>query len=90
MVLETGIMGYQIQHQLAQLVNLFQEERAPNIARQEAINARLDALTTDLANSKVDSESTKHTSQNQGWKGKTGVARGSISDAGGNRNFHHS
>ena len=47
-------MGDQIQHQLAKLVNLFQEERAANIARQEAINARLDALTKDLANSKVD------------------------------------
>ena len=52
-------MGDQIQHQLAQLVNLFQEERAANIARQEAINACLDALTKDLANSKVDIESTE-------------------------------
>ncbi|XP_015168562.1 uncharacterized protein [Solanum tuberosum] len=76
-------MGDQIQHQLAQLVNLFQEERAANIARQEAINARLDALTKDLANSKVDSESTDHTSQNRGWKGKSGVAEGSKLDAGG-------
>ncbi|KAH0706378.1 hypothetical protein KY285_010880 [Solanum tuberosum] len=76
-------MGDQIQHQLAQLVNLFQEERAANIARQEAINARLDALTKDLANSKVDSESTDHTSQNRGWKGKSVVAEGSKSDAGG-------
>ncbi|KAH0661620.1 hypothetical protein KY284_026551 [Solanum tuberosum] len=59
------------------------EERADNIARQEAINARLDALTKDLANSKVDSESTDHTSQNRGWKGKSGVAEGSKSDAGG-------
>ena len=41
-------MGDQIQHQLAKLVNLFQEERAANIARQEAINARLDALTNDV------------------------------------------
>ncbi|XP_049388846.1 uncharacterized protein LOC125853216 [Solanum stenotomum] len=76
-------MGDQIQHQLAQLVNLFQEERAANIVRQEALNARLDALTKDLANSKVDSESTDHTSQNRGWKGKSGVAEGSKSDAGG-------
>ncbi|KAH0672215.1 hypothetical protein KY285_023204 [Solanum tuberosum] len=76
-------MGDQIQHQLAQLVNLFQEERAANIARQEAINARLDALIKDLVNSKIDSESTNHTSQNRGWKGKSGVAEGSKSDAGG-------
>ncbi|KAH0693198.1 hypothetical protein KY290_021370 [Solanum tuberosum] len=61
-------MGDQIQHQLAQLVNLFQEERAANLARHEATNARLDALTQDLANSKVDSDSTEHISQNRGWK----------------------
>ena len=36
-------------------MNLFQEEGAANIARQEAINACLDALTKDLVNSKVDS-----------------------------------
>ncbi|KAH0696370.1 hypothetical protein KY290_013733 [Solanum tuberosum] len=76
-------MGDQIQHQLAQLVNLFQEERVAYIARHEAINARLDALTKDLANSKVDSKSIDHTSQNRGWKGKRGVAEGSKSDAGG-------
>uniref|UniRef100_M1DE53 Uncharacterized protein n=1 Tax=Solanum tuberosum TaxID=4113 RepID=M1DE53_SOLTU len=62
-------MGDQIQHQLAQLVNLSQEERAANLARHEATNARLDALTQDLVNSKVDFDSTEHISQNRGWKG---------------------
>uniref|UniRef100_A0A0V0HJV6 Putative ovule protein n=1 Tax=Solanum chacoense TaxID=4108 RepID=A0A0V0HJV6_SOLCH len=76
-------MGDQIQHQLAQLVNLFQEERAANLARHEATNARLDALTHDLVNSKVDSESTEHISQNRGWKGKNRVAGGSGSETGG-------
>ncbi|KAH0752536.1 hypothetical protein KY285_005684 [Solanum tuberosum] len=76
-------MGDQIQHQLAQLVNLFQEERAANLARHEATNARLDALTHDLVNSKVDSDSTEHISQNRGWKGKNRVAGGSGSETGG-------
>ncbi|KAK4357659.1 hypothetical protein RND71_023269 [Anisodus tanguticus] len=53
-------MTDQIQHQLAQLVNLFQEERTANLARQQAINARLDALTKDSANSKTDCESTEN------------------------------
>ena len=48
-------MGDKIQQQLAQLINLFQEQRAANIATWEAINAFLDALTKDLVNSKVDS-----------------------------------
>ncbi|MCE3216768.1 hypothetical protein HAX54_007953, partial [Datura stramonium] len=47
------------------LVNLFREERAANLARQEAINARLDALTKDLANSKADYESTENISHKQ-------------------------
>ncbi|KAH0776242.1 hypothetical protein KY290_007653 [Solanum tuberosum] len=76
-------MGDQIQHQLAQLVTLFQEERATNLARQEAINARLDALMKDLANSKADVEATENDSHNRGWKGKA-VAAGSGSESGGN------
>jgi len=55
-------MEDQIQHQLAQLVNLFQEERATNLARQEAINVCLDALAKDLESSKVDSDSNENTS----------------------------
>lgn len=62
-------MGDQIQHQ-PQLVNLFQEERATNTARQEAINACLNALTKDLAHSKVDSKSTEQTNQIRGWRVK--------------------
>ena len=58
LVLETGVMGDQIKHQLEELVNLFQEERAANLARHEEINARLDALTQDLVNSKDGSDST--------------------------------
>ncbi|KAH0738993.1 hypothetical protein KY290_037698 [Solanum tuberosum] len=76
-------MGDQIQHQLAQLVNLFQEERASNLARHEATNARLDALTQDLVNYKVDSDSTEHISQNHGWKSKNRVAGGLGSETGG-------
>lgn len=64
-------------------MNLFQEERAPNLAGQEAINARLDAITKDLANSKADSESTESTSHNRGWKGKAEVAERSGSETRG-------
>lgn len=42
-------MGDQLQQQLVHLLNLFQDEHAANIARQETINARLDAQTQDLA-----------------------------------------
>ncbi|WMV13500.1 hypothetical protein MTR67_006885 [Solanum verrucosum] len=46
-------MRGQIQHQLAQLVNLYQEERATNLARQDAINARLDTLSKGFSEFKV-------------------------------------
>ncbi|KAF3660643.1 Succinyl-CoA ligase [ADP-forming] subunit alpha-1, mitochondrial [Capsicum annuum] len=42
--------------------------------RQEAINACLDVLTKDLANSKVDVEATENDGHNRGWKGKTVTA----------------
>lgn len=58
-------------------MNLFQENHAANLARHEATNARLEALTQDFVNSKVDSDPIKHISQNRGWKGKNRVAGGS-------------
>lgn len=69
-------------------MNLFLKKRATNIARQEAINTRLDALTKDLENSKIESESTDHTRQNWVWKGKSRVTEGSKSDAGGSSFIH--
>ncbi|KAK4367798.1 hypothetical protein RND71_011590 [Anisodus tanguticus] len=57
----------QIQHQRAQLVNLFQEERAANLARHEAINARLDAHE-GFSKFKGDVEATEKSSHNRGWK----------------------
>ena len=44
-------------------MNVFQEERAANLVGHEATNACFDALTRDLANSKVKSDSTEHISQ---------------------------
>ena len=64
-------------------MNLLEQEHATNIARHEAINALLDTLRKDLANSKVDSESTNHTNQNRSLKDKSGVAEGSKPNARG-------
>ena len=57
-------------------MNLFHEERAINLARQEVINARLDALVNDFEISKVDSYSNENTSQNRGWKEKIKLLEG--------------
>ena len=64
--LTVGVMSDQIQHQLAQLVYLFQEERLTNLARHEILNARLDALAKDLENSKVYFDSNETAGQNRG------------------------
>lgn len=58
---------------------MFQDERAANLARQEAINSRLDELTGDFAASKVNPISTEEGSSNRSHKGK-GVARGTGSE----------
>ena len=44
-------------------MNLFYEERATYLARQEAINACLDALAKDLENYKVDLDSNENMSE---------------------------
>ncbi|KAH0775799.1 hypothetical protein KY290_007210 [Solanum tuberosum] len=80
---ETRVMGDLNQQQLAQLLALFQEERATNLARQEDLNARLDAVMKDLASLKAYVEAIENGNQNQGWKGKVVVA-GSGSEMGGN------
>ncbi|XP_027768877.1 uncharacterized protein LOC107005014 [Solanum pennellii] len=76
-------MGDLNQQQLAQLLALYQEANATSSARLEDLNARLDALTKDLANLKADVEAIGNGNQNQGWKGKA-VAAGSRSETGGN------
>lgn len=70
-------MEDQFQHQLAQLVKLFHEKRTTNLARQEAINARLDALAEDLENSNVDFDSNENTNLNVVGREKNKVVGGS-------------
>lgn len=65
---------------------MFQEDSTPNLARQEAVNAHLDALMKDLSNSKADVEVIENDSHTRGWKGKT-VGAGSGSESGGNSIF---
>ena len=65
---------------------MFQEERTTNLARQEAVNAHLDALMKDLSNLKAYAEAIENDSHNRGWKGKT-VGVGSGSKSGGNSMF---
>uniref|UniRef100_A0A0V0IPL2 Putative ovule protein n=1 Tax=Solanum chacoense TaxID=4108 RepID=A0A0V0IPL2_SOLCH len=74
MVSEMEIMRNLIQQQLAQLLTLFQEKHATNLARLEAINACFDSLIKDLENSNIDVEAPKNGSQNRGWKSKAMVA----------------
>ncbi|KAK6248100.1 hypothetical protein QUC31_019665 [Theobroma cacao] len=64
---------------MQQLLQLFQDKHAANLARQEAINARLDEFTMDLAASKVNPKSTEKGSNNRSHKGK-GVAKGTGSE----------
>lgn len=66
------------------LTNLFQEEPVSNLAKHESINDHFGRTHKGLVSSKVESDSTKHISQNYNCKGISRATGGS------RRKFHHS